>query len=134
MRVDGWPERLVAALDRIGGETFELGRSDCFTLVQDVVEAVTGSAPYPSERGAYRSERGARRRLRKAGFADMGAFLASLGPEIPPGLARRGDVGIAIVGGDASAVVCAGQFFGRHPVSGLVPLPLARVFRAWRIG
>lgn len=130
-----WVERLVAALDRISGESFSLGRSDCFTLAMDVVEALTGSDPWSSERGRYRTMPGAARRLRAAGFASMEAFVASLGPAVHPASAGRGDIGIAAASDGSAAVVVfdGAHWLGRSETVGFCRLSRASVTRAHRI-
>jgi hypothetical protein len=135
MRREDWPERLVAVLDRTGGEAFAWGVSDCFTLAMDVVEALTGADPWASERGTYQSGAGAVRRLAANGFADLPAFLGLLGAEIAPAFGRRGDLGLtADAVGGLSIVVCDGAaWVGRAEHTGLLRIPIARVCRAWRI-
>jgi hypothetical protein len=135
MRRPDWPERLVAVLDRVAGEPFEWGRSDCFTLAMDVVEALTGTDPWAAERGAYTSPVGARRRLEKNGFASLDAFAASLGREVAPAFAGRGDLAVATTDDGAGGLVVSDglAWVGRDHFAGLVRLPRAAVARAIKI-
>lgn len=129
-----WPERVVAVLDRAQTGPFEWGKSDCFTLTMDVVEAVSGEAHWSSERGRYTTAIGAARRLKANGFDDLEAFVGSLGREIPASFARRGDLGIVPTEGGPAAVVCDGMtWVGRADGVGFVRLPRASALRAWRI-
>lgn len=130
-----WPERLFAVLDRARDETFDWGRVDCFTLAMDVVEALTGTDPWAHERGRYTTAAGARRRLLANGFEDLPALFATLGAEIAPAFAGRGDLGVVTADdGSDAAVVCDGTvWIGRGEGAGVIRRPRAGVRRAWRI-
>lgn len=130
-----WPERVVAVLDTVRDAPFAFGTSDCFTLAMDVVEAITGLDPWAGERGRYRSGRGAARRLRVAGFGSITDLLATIGREIAPAFAGRGDLGVT-TGADGSdaIVVCDGtRWVGRAEGIGTVVRPRDGVRRVWRV-
>lgn len=75
---------------------FSWGQHDCATFAMDVVEAVTGSAPY-APRGTYDSQVGAARRLKELGFDSMEAAMEAAFPieNTPAQRGRLGDIGIA---------------------------------------
>lgn len=131
-----WPERLHAALAAAEAVEFAWGRSDCFTLAMDVVEALTGADPWSHERGRYASAKGAAKRLARVGYSDLGGLFADLGEQIHPSRARRGDLGLVrALDRSRAAVVCDGHgWVGRRAGDGLVRLPRAAAAAAYRIG
>lgn len=71
---------------------FSYGQNDCALFVADCLEAVTGvdfAAPY---RGLYHTAAAALRVLRDDGYSDLCALVAAHLEEIPPAMARAGDV------------------------------------------
>lgn len=135
MRHSQWPERLAAAIEAVRGEAFAWGESDCFSMLAECVEAVSGTALYPECRGAYRDLAGAKALLAEHGFSDMAALCGSLGVEIPTAEASRGDVGVFADAGELSAAVCMGRLWAcRSKGAGLAWVPRSFVKRAWRIG
>lgn len=134
MRHPQWPERLIATVDRFRDQPFGWGSSDCFDLLAECVEAVTGEALYPECRGQYADKAGAFALLAEHGFADMGELCASLGAEIPTANAGRGDVGVIADGQELSAAVCMGRLWVcRTPGPGLAHVPRSFIKRSWRI-
>jgi hypothetical protein len=93
-RVDDWPTKLLAEIDRHVDTAFEWGVEDCLTFPADCVKVITGEdfmAPY---RGTYRNLEEAKTVLQEAGFESYADALASRYPAIPVAMAGRGDLGV----------------------------------------
>lgn len=132
-RTPGWESRLTETVARIQEEKFAWGTSDCLTRVSDVCEAMTGVDVLRGHRG-YRSEKTAAAKLAKLGFSDVGEALASVLEEIPPAMARRGDVGVVVRGEVVAAVVVMGPLLiGAHP-KGSFKVSSVHLRRAFRVG
>lgn len=132
-RPPDWPERLYDVIAAYQGGVFVWGQRDCWHLVMDTVEAVSGSRPY-ADLPAYDSAAGAARLLVEWGFAGIGDALAAVLPEVPPSLALRGDVGVIDEdGGEAGVVVIGADVLGMAP-AGLTRVPRGRLKRAYRVG
>jgi hypothetical protein len=117
------------------GLAFALGRADCFTLAMDVARAVTGRDPYSAERGRYKTRRGALGRLRRRGYADLRQAFGAVWPEIAPGAALLGDLGVAATADGLTAIVHDGNsWVGLSPRGGLQAVTLADVAAAFRVG
>jgi len=133
-RLDDWPERLMATIERHRMAAFEWGVYDCATLFADAVEAVTGVDPLSQYR-PWKSERSARMKMIRAGWKDMKAFARDHFPEIAPSMARRGDVGFAQ---QANALSCPAVIVGAHAVSrdekGWIVMPASVLTIAFRVG
>lgn len=137
VRLDGWPERLSAAIETARRTPFVWGRTDCCQFVGGCVAAVTGHDPAAAWHGRARTARGAARILRRLGGL-RAAWVAALGPEIPIAFAGRGDVVIlAVPGGETVAVV---DLSGERAVTvregADAPLefhPLSAAVAAWRV-
>lgn len=126
--------RAVAVILSAHEAPFAWGVSDCFTFVLDVVEAVTGSAPYADERGQYSSRFGAARRIADRGFGGLDDAFAAVWPVIAPGAALLGDVGLIRPSDGPTAVVFDGtRWIGRAQGVGVQPVPIDLVRRAYRI-
>lgn len=107
--------------------------ADCWRLVMDTVEAVSGERLY-ADLPAYSSAMGAARLLKERGFDSVGDALAAVLSEVPPALAQRGDVGVVEDrGGEAGVVVIGADVLGMAP-AGLARVPRARLKRAFRVG
>jgi len=133
-RLDDWPERLMATIERHRTAVFEWGVYDCATLFADAVEAVTGVDPLASYR-PWKSERSARMKMIKAGFKDMRAFARAHFPEINPSQAGRGDLGFA---SQANHLSCPAVIVGAHAVSrdegGWIVMPTNVLTMAFKVG
>jgi len=141
-RFEDWSARLGDALAAAADADmpFEYGKHDCFLVVCDAVLAITGIDLAADFRG-YVGDAGVQRLLADnggvAGIAE--AMTAKHGiPEIPPGLAQRGDLVIILddKGRETFAIVdltgakvCALTYAG-----GWATRPVACIERAWRIG
>lgn len=93
MRHSEWEKRLIAVVAKHQAISSEWGVSDCYTIPDDAVEALTGVRMYPKAR-PYASEAGAGKKLRRHGFANVSEAFAAKFPEIAPALAQRGDIGV----------------------------------------
>lgn len=133
MRLPDWEERLAAVIAAYQGGVFVWGERDCFRLPVDVAAAVAGLRLWPDLR-PYRCARGAAVRLARHGFRTVGDALAAVLPEVPPALARRGDVGVVTEGGADAGVVVLGSDLAGMALSGMTIVPRDRLVRAFRVG
>lgn len=94
MRYKNWRTLYNETIDAIRANPFVWGEHDCFTgLIIPVVEAITGdTASLRKFAGKYKTENGALRVMKRAGFENLGDYLASEFPEIHPSEARVGDL------------------------------------------
>ncbi len=133
-RLPDWPERLHALLLSRRSTPFGWGTHDCAQFALAALQALRGPGGVPEEYH-YTGLRGAWRVLARLGGIP-GAAARHAGPEIPPGLAQRGD--IVLVPADAPAfghqalAVCAGPFAVAPAAVGLARVPRAQWLRAWR--
>ncbi len=131
-RVVDWASLLSRVIERHNDLPFQYGKSDCYLLAADAIEAVTGERVYPDFRG-YKTETGAARLIRRAGFESLAEGFDSLFEQIPPAHAGRGDVGVVDQEGD----ICAGVFtqlgFVARGKERLLTLPRKDVLKAWRV-
>ncbi|MAB00099.1 MAG: hypothetical protein CMN87_12075 [Stappia sp.] len=142
MRLAGWEERVLDVIADHQGRPFEWGGrrggSDCHMMAMDAVEAVTGADPYADERGRYRTAIGALRRFTARGFSGLGDAYAAVLDEVPPSLARRGDIGLVQVAdasgrlAEAAVVILPPHAYGKSE-QGALRLPLSAVTRAFRV-
>lgn len=133
VRVDQWPSRMRAALERHQREPFMWGASDCARMWGDTVAAVTGENPLAGWR--YASERGAVRELLARGYKSAFDFISKNYDEIPPSLARRGDFGFPaeIEGSLMSPAIIDGAVAHSKNESGLVVIPRNLIVRAFAL-
>jgi hypothetical protein len=111
---------------------FAWGTFDCCQWALLAAQALTGHsmavAPYTNARGAMRV-------LRGLGGYD-GALLAyGAEPLSAPSLAQRGDIVLVPRAGlfDGALAVCAGAFAYAAGEYGLVPVPMDKWLKAWRL-
>lgn len=129
MRVSNWPHALAEYLREAQTRPFEWAVHDCVQFAAGAVAAVTGVRPAVP---AYANHGAARRLLAEASLAEW--VTAVLGPELPPPLARRGDlVLIETDSGPTLGVVTGVQaLFPGKPV-GLIARPVLDSRCAWRV-
>ncbi|MFG1371482.1 hypothetical protein V5F32_04830 [Xanthobacter oligotrophicus] len=133
MRLPDWEQRLADVVAAHQGGVFVWGSRDCFTFVRETVFRLTDQCIWPEIR--YGGPRQATVRLRRHGFRTVSDALADVLPEVPPALARAGDVGVVIEGNaEAGVVVLGAEIVGMAPGRGLTVLPLVRLHRAFRVG
>ena len=115
---------------------FSWGEHDCATFAMDVVEAVTGKAPY-ALRGTYSTQVGAALQLKAHGFDSIEEALVAAFPveNDPPRRGRLGDIGIAngpdgpvcvINDGDPHSWIARGE-------TGVVRLEASFVLRSFKV-
>jgi hypothetical protein len=129
-RLPDWSARLQALVARRLTAPFVWGSNDCGLFAADNKLALTGVDPAADLRGRYASEREARRLLRPLGGL-VRVACARFGPEVPPELAQRGDVGLCVNERRVLLAVCNGDHWLAPAAHGLVPLERAQ--RAWRV-
>jgi hypothetical protein len=129
LRPADWPERLEAFL-RARNVPFAWGPQDCVTLTADWVRACIGLDPAARWRG-WNTARQALATIKEAGGLRAGWGLAL--PEISPGLARRGDVGLILMGRREASVIVERETVVGAGALGLERLPRARLIAAYRV-
>lgn len=93
-RKPGWRQRLDDYLDTVEKVPFAYGRHDCGLFIGNAVLAMTRDDPAAEIRGRYSSHTGLIRILRKMGFVDHIAFVASMFKEIHPSECQIGDIAV----------------------------------------
>lgn len=88
-----WDRRLPRVIAQHRDAAPAWGVSDCWTLMLDGVEAVTGEKIFPKLR-RYKSEAGGYRLFAKLGFSTVEDALASAFEPVGVLSAQRGDVGV----------------------------------------
>lgn len=130
-RVENWRARLVAVIARHECLPFAWGTSDCLMFAADAVEAMTGNA---FERPAYSTAAQARRIMRNMGAGEPGDVMAAFFEEIPPAMARVGDVAIVVdEDGRRAGAVCLGDQAIAKSSFGLARVPRTFMLRAFAI-
>ncbi len=139
-RYEDWPARLGDALAAAADRPSEFGHHDCCLAVADVVLAITGTDLAADFRG-YEGEAAALAVLRDHGgvIGIAEAMAARHGiPEVPPGLAQRGDVVIVKdgQGRDTLGIVdlTGARALAVSDTGGWASRSVACIERAWRIG
>jgi hypothetical protein len=131
MTGDNWPDMLIAAVERHRVLPLVYGKSDCWTMAADVIEALTGERPYPDV--MYRSKAGAAKALAQRGFASVADALAARLPETPVAMAGRGDIGIVDTPDGLAAAVCVGPWFVVKAETGIDHVSRDRIVRAFKV-
>lgn len=90
-RVRDWRSRLNDVVEKRRREPFS-DENNCGVFIGDCIYAMTGVDVIKPFRGQYKTLAEAIILLREAGYADGCAFLAEHFDEIPPALARSGDL------------------------------------------
>lgn len=110
---------------------FAWGAQDCALFAADCVQAMLGRDPAADARGTYSDERGAARVLKKMGGLD-GIAATRVGVEVPPAMARVGDLVLGTAGRECLGV-CTGETWHAPGEHGLLAMPMRDVLRAWRV-
>lgn len=145
MRVDGWPEKLLALIDAHQHTPHAWGEHDCVMFAGKAVEVITGVDFVAQFRGTYSTEAEAEAILDREGGIEPWC-VKHFGAPVAVGLARRGDllIGPSPQGEDWLAV-CVGQHGvvpgERYEAVGaklvlmpsLVRFPLSRFRSAFRV-
>ena len=130
-RVNDWQSRLGALLAERLAMPFAWGENDCCTFACDCVQAISGHDPAAGLRD-HRTAQAAATAL--AGLGGVkGAADARLGPRITPLLAQVGDVGLGVLEGRETLLVCVGDAWVGPAKDGMARLPFESVpDTAWR--
>lgn len=134
-------ERLERAIrrhvDRWCTEPFAWGSADCLLSLSDIIKDARGYDPAGYFRGRYTSKRGAIRVTREFGGFDgaLEAMAHEAGwHEIPPRLAKVGDIGIlANASGAVGGVIWNGHLWLGRTEQSFTARPIEQVERAWRV-
>lgn len=134
-RKPDWHMALCQYLAEAGRAPFAHGTHDCALFAAGAVAAMTGEDPAARWRGKYKSLKGGLGAMRRAGVADHVAMAARVLAEIPPAMARPGDIAV-IPDGDLPALgVVQGEWiYVLAPGGGLALVELTRAARAFRVG
>lgn len=128
----GWRGRLAAVVEE-HRKPFAWGERDCGLFMADAVRAQTGVDFAAGIRGTYNSAIAAR----AITDGDMGSFVASVLPEIPPASAQYGDIAV-VETGDPRWPLAGGVVIGENVAvyteEGIGTVPLAAAARAFRVG
>jgi len=116
-----WEERLNDVVAKHQAMPGEWGKSDCWIMTMDAIEAVTGERILPHLQ-SYATEAEGYKVFRKAGFRETveEALAEALGEPIPPALALRGDVGVIEREGGVSCGVFTSIGFAVRTIYGRV--------------
>jgi len=130
-RLNDWQSRLGALLAARRDEPFAWGTNDCCTFACDCVQAISGHDPAEGLR-AHRTAEEATKVLQGIGGV-AGAADGLLGPRIAPALAQVGDIGLGLLDGRETLLVCVGDAWVGPGGAGTIRLPFDAVTdTAWR--
>lgn len=134
MRIEGWETKLLEVVAYHESTPFDWADSNCLHLMMDVSLALTGRDPYAKTRGKYKNQAGAMKVMRKLGFRDVGEMIAAEFAEVPPAMARRGDLALLKQGDNVvGAVVMGAQVWGKGPM-GSARVPRTAALRTFKVG
>lgn len=123
--------KLIDYVAQVRAKRFRPGEHDCAIFVNGWVRMVTGEDHSRGLIGTYKTLEAGRAALRVQGLADHIALAASVLDEIPPAMARTGD--LAVVNGDALGIVSADVIFVLHPHDGLGHVGRMLADRAFKV-
>lgn len=143
-RLEDWPERLAALVESRLRTPFAWGENDCALFAADAVHAVTGIDLADHFRGRYSDEatarlmgmHGASAHLAAGDIVEALRDMASLylDGEVPPALARRGDIVLVRHALGDSLAVCNGPHALAPGRRGLMSLDRTHWVTCWRVG
>lgn len=135
-RVADWELRLVDVSENHMGIAPDWGVSDCLLTAADAIQAVTGIDPLKQFRGKYTTEHGAAKLMKKNKCADVeDVFEKYLGlKQVGRLSARRGDVGVIMIEGHATAGYFMEYGFAVKQINGLSFFPRTDVKTAFQVG
>ncbi len=129
-----WQPCLFAYLAEVARRPLAPGQHDCALFAAGALEAMTGVDPAAEWRGRYTSFNAGLKALKKAGFRDHIALVASHFTEVAPAFAQVGDLGVIRLPGELPAL---GIFTGEHLAvlrdSGLGFVLREMASEAWRV-
>lgn len=128
-----WRSELFAFVEASVREPFAAGKNDCALFAAGAVRAMTGHDPAKGWRGKYRTLKTGKKRLKEAGYSDLGEMAAAHFPEVPPLMAQVGD--IATIEGDEDPVlgIVQGAFIWVRMIDGIGSRPLTDAKRVFRV-
>lgn len=126
-----WHQELDAFIASRMSQPFAWGGQDCCLFPADAIVAMGGPDHAATERGRYDSAESAMRVLRECGGLE--AVGARAGEEIPPLMARTGDVGLISHEGRQSLAMCCGSVWLAPSATGLAAVELRAALKAWRV-
>lgn len=123
--------------DAAKDKRFKLGKQDCFLMVRAHLVRMGAAVAEFGNVGSYHSPTGARRKLQRAGYADLHAAMDAHFVRIPPAAALIGDV-IALEGeegvGALTVYLGNGRVLGFHETSEFACILQPNAYEAaWRI-
>lgn len=130
-RLPDWSVRLQSLIFAQREAAFDPAGAHCGFFAADVVMAITGHDPAEGWRRPEPLAK-AMAKLKRAGFADHIQFAASLLPEIPPAMARDGDLAVVpTAAGPGFGVVVGASIIvrGEHSLGTVSRLTAVRAFR-----
>jgi hypothetical protein len=130
-RIREWQSALAELIGARMSMPFAWGEHDCCLFAADCVKAITGHDPAADARGSYSDERGAVRVLSKMGGLEQIA-ATRCGDEVPPAMARIGDVVLGMVDRECLGV-CTGETWHVPSAGGLVARSMSEALKAWRV-
>ena len=134
-RLPDWQRRLIDVVEASADTPFRWGTHDCILFGGRCVAAVTGEDPVADVIGTYAAPEEAAALLRERGYTGLEDMLTFHFERVPPAMARRGDLGIAIPAAGGGLAVCLGdRFAGPAEPRGLMRLPAASIASAFRVG
>ena len=129
-RLPDWPDRLIAFVAAREHVAFAWGAQDCCSFAADCAIALTGEDPMQDLRGAYDDAKSATRLL----ATPLAQLIGDRLPEIPRGLAQRGDIVIVDQDGRDAAMIVDGEWLIGAGPDGLVRVPRRLATRAFHVG
>lgn len=133
MRLSDWRQRLISYLHAARKKPFVYGQHDCTLFAADAVQAMTGADHGAKYRGKYKTLSGGLRLLKKSGFEDNIAFVASILTECPAIMAQPGDVAVIDAPDGPALGIVQGESVYAVSQSGLALVPLTAARRAFRV-
>ena len=131
MRHREWQSSLAELVAQRMAAPFEWGVNDCCIFAADAVRAMTGRDP-AADAHCYSTALEAAQVVRKlGGLAEIAATRAG-GEEVPPLMARVGDVVLGKLDRECLGI-CTGETWHAPSACGLVAAPMSTALRAWRV-
>lgn len=129
-RIPNWESALSDYIESKRDEPFVYGVNDCCMFAAGAMIAITGIDPIPEFRDQYNSLASSVRAIKELGAGDLEKTIDGKLPEIPVGLAQRGDV--AFYDGSLGVVMDGYAWFVSD--DGLERIPRSEWAKAWSIG
>lgn len=134
-RFSFWRTALFDYVQGVAAKPFVWGEHDCGLFAAGAVLAMTGEDFAAEYRGRYRTMGSAMRLLKKRGFADHAALVASLFEEQHPSAAQIGDIAALNVEGHIALGIVQGEriYVLRPGVAGIGTVSRLEAVRAFRV-